>query len=611
MRLQQRSSSADINDRRNFRVHRLIERATGRPPPARRVNVSDISGPVEVLVPVGESLTTSQASQPGRSNSLSSSLTSRISRAFSISDRRTTTTIPNTHTRSHSTSASVIMGLTSDFAALSPPLTASTSSNWSYEDVATARHGYVPSSASTQSQHMHTYPQRPMATTPFGSYTKSSAKRPNTAPSSGSPSPPEKAPPLPVPKTRLSQSPLVGSSLFRETFSRLSAVANGTSSTDNVASSSSLRSRPISLPVRATLVQSGTPQPPSLTRRPPYVVQDSSLDTPSRPGFRSKREAICLSPLPVSPVSPLSTSFVHPPETPSSVNSSTSSRFRIPRKPVPVLTPEELGTPSPPPTPKMCTDTSAGETTSASSCSPLSSPAASAESMDTPQDEPTSPSLAPLSPNASFSNEMDRLFDELLDECRTPKVSRPPTAATQHVPMPEHRPVTPGRPLAHKTSSILRRTPAVRRSLRNINIHKRSQSHPLPDSPKISVPLTPSRETRHTRETSTPLPTCSPFKPFIPSQRSFEPLRAVRSRSSPMLATTSANIPAAGLQTPVGRVKDRVQQFERTENSPTAPSTPVKTLGAILNKNIRVNSDELTLESKRLMEEARARRAIR
>lgn len=148
MRLQQRSSSADLNDRRNFRVHRLIERATGRPPPARRVNVSDISGPVEVLVPVGESSASSQASLPGRSNSLSSSITSRISRAFSISDRRTATTA-STHIRSHSTSASVIMGLRGDFATLSPPLTASTSSNWSYEDVATARHGYTPSSAST------------------------------------------------------------------------------------------------------------------------------------------------------------------------------------------------------------------------------------------------------------------------------------------------------------------------------------------------------------------------------------------------------------------------------------------------------------------------------
>lgn len=419
-----------------------------------------------------------------------------------------------------------------------------------------------------------------MTTTPLDSYTKSSSRRrPNTAPSSGSPSPPEKAPPLPVPRPRLSKSPLVGSSLFRDTFSRLSAVANGGGSSVNVASSSSLRSRPISLPVRATLAKATPPQPPSLTHRPPYVVQDSSLDTPSRPGFRSKREAICLSPLSVSPVSPLSTSFTHPPETPSSVNSSTSSRFRIPRKPVPVLTPEELGTPSPPPTPKMCTDTSAGETNSASSCSPLSSPAASAESVGSPQTEPTSPSLEPLSPNASFSNEMDRLFDELLDECRTPKVSRPPTAAAQHPPVPDHRAVTPARPLAHKTSSILRRTPAVRRSLRNINLHKRSQSHPLPDSPKVSVPLTPSRDqrdTRHTRENSTPLPTCSPFKPFIPSQRSFEPLRAVRSHSSPMLATTSTNLPAPGRQTPVGRVKDRVQQIERTENSPTALSTPVK-----------------------------------
>ncbi|KAL1410000.1 hypothetical protein Q8F55_004000 [Vanrija albida] len=631
MRFTQRSSSADINDRRNLRVHRLFERATGRPPSRARLNVSDISGPVEVLVPASEPPTLSTAYRG--SSSQSSSLSSRISRAFSISDRRTAATLPTAHARSHSHSASVVMTLANDFATLSQPLSPGAASNWSYEDVANARHGYVPSSASTSAtatptsaafdhsrirhqhaysvnHHVHGYGARSHSALPFGSQSARSSGRPSTAPSSASPSPPS--------KSGSPQPPLAGSSLFRETFSRLSAVANAGHSGDKAASSSALRSRHISLPVSATLSQPGTPQPPSLARRQPFVMQDNSLDTPSRPGFRSKREAICLSPLSVTPVSPLSPSFMRPPETPSSVNSSASSRFRIPRKPVPALTPEDLGTATPPPTPKMCTDTSAGETSSStsSSGSKPSSPATSTEAVDLPHIDLTKPNL---SPNGSFSYEMDQLFDELLEECRTPVASRAPSTATNHPVMPEHRPVTPGRPLAHKTSSILRRTPAVRRSLRNL--HKRSQSHPLPQSPKVVAPATPRGEIRHTRENSTPLPSCaSPFKPFIPSQRSFEPLRATRSNSTPMLATTSTNIPTpAGRSTHFpahtghSRVKDRIQQIERAENSPmsSAPATPVKTLGAILSKNIRVSSDELTLESKRLMEEARARRAIR
>lgn len=218
----------------------------------------------------------------------------------------------------------------------------------------------------------------------------------------------------------------------------------------------------------------GTPLPPM------YGQSETTRRAPPSP--LSAASSYCGPPVP--PSSPTATDSLH---------STTSSRFRIKRKPAPSWQDDK---PSPNNTP--------------SSTNP--------PSPSSPNHTPTQPRWSVnMSESPSIKN-LDKLFDELFDECRT--------AATSN--SSPHR-----RTQSASALSTLQRTHAVRQPSRRALNPSRSQ--PQASAPPPLPP--PTSEKKH-HQVAAP-------NPFFPSGRSFEPIRA------------------KSISTPKGTVKNRVKEFER------------------------------------------------
>ncbi|GMK58170.1 hypothetical protein CspeluHIS016_0502020 [Cutaneotrichosporon spelunceum] len=257
-----------------------------------------------------------------------------------------------------------------------------------------------------------------------------------------------------------------------------------------------------------------------------------------------------------SPIATVSTSTA---TSAASMRSTTSAQHRVRRKPVPLV--DEFGVlipasqpsmPSPPPREKARIR------------------AVRHKSLD-PRNAPDHKS------QTQFQVELDRLFDELFEEYRAGAAS--PTV----YPSPENSEYScsrSGHP--ENLSTSLLRVQTVR------------ESRVLRDSDANVVnPPTAQVDKR----------TLSKDSPFFASSCAFGVFRSTgRPYPSPEDGQTTA-----------GRVRNAVMEIERNHPTPTnsRTATPIKTLGAILDRAPLTDSTELSLESKRMMEFARRRRTIR
>lgn len=154
----------------------------------------------------------------------------------------------------------------------------------------------------------------------------------------------------------------------------------------------------------------------------------------------------------------------------------------------------------------------------------------------------------------SLSRELDSLFDELLDQCRTstPTKHRRARSLSTVVDMSSESLSSP-----RHAAVRMRSRGALQPSRSQPNSEAEAEAESGPESDKrrrqSKVPSSPSRPRHHP---------AADLAPFFPSGRSFEPLRAPKSRPK------STPPPMRGLhpitpKTPEGRVKTVVQEIER------------------------------------------------
>ncbi|BEI90145.1 uncharacterized protein CcaverHIS019_0302150 [Cutaneotrichosporon cavernicola] len=269
---------------------------------------------------------------------------------------------------------------------------------------------------------------------------------------------------------------------------------------------------------------------------------------------------------PTNESSPIATASA---STATSLRSTASAQFRIKRKPVPLV--DEFGNIMPARQVSAPWPSAAGKTPTR---------VARHKSLD-PRNVPDHKS------QTEFQVELDRLFDELFDECRAGAAI--PTGCLSPAP-PTLAHSTP----AHGTHSRSRSEHPQSLSSSVLRVRSLRQSRILRDSDANNAATTTTETDKRTQ------PKGNPF--FAPGR----PFGASRSSGRPR--TT----PGDGMTT-TGRVRNAVMEIERKNPTPTSSraATPIKTLGTILDRAPLIDSTELSLESKRMMEVARRRRSIR
>lgn len=293
---------------------------------------------------------------------------------------------------------------------------------------------------------------------------------------------------------------------------------------------------------------------PSAKRHALYYHNPPHLSLPFETSF------VC----PESPVSP----------TPSGKESPELSQFRIRRKPVPRM---EIEMPPTPITPTM------GETSlsMAKSPQPQERPQRPPAAVSTGTSSAVVQALGAAKADASNPNrrslveDMDELFDELLDQCSSL------SSQQRSVTRPSHQrsrslQTQPGHydPSSEDYGS-LRRSHAMRKSLSNGSRPLPSFSRPPPLPPKDDRPekritgdkgeeddedglRTPRARSRHHH--------VSDLRPFFPLGGTFEPIRkAPQPPPRPLVPTTPARATLSPVveTPPDGRVKTAVWQIER------------------------------------------------